>query len=99
MMKTRAALLLPKKQTVTTKEHLSKHDREIADIRGILKQQAEQHAREATEMWTLLGKLAKGTEAAQRESRELWAAVRATQATLKAFIESMRRGANGNRKR
>ena len=39
----------------------------------------------------LLGKLAKGTEAPQRESRELWAAVRATQATLKALIESMPR--------
>jgi hypothetical protein len=97
-MKTPAGCL-QQEETVTTKEHLSKHDREIADIRGILKQQAEQHAREATETWALLGKLAKGTEAAQRESRELWAAVRATQTTLKAFIESVRRGTNGHKKR
>jgi hypothetical protein len=83
--------LLGRRKRLPHRRCLSKHDREIADIRGILKQQAEQHALEATEMWALLGKLAKGTEAPQRESRELWAAVRATQATLKALIESMPR--------
>lgn len=109
---------------MTTREHRSKHDREIAEI------------------WTLMGKLAKGTLAAQDETRELrvelrlglrelrlemhkmqvemrkmqdearqemseirtsirelTAAQKRTEATLKAFIESIRRGGNGHTKR
>lgn len=83
---------------MTTKEHLSKHDREIAEI------------------WELMGKLAKGTLAAQEETRQLWAMIRETQremrsaikdlaaaqkrteTTLRTFIESLR-GGNGHRKR
>jgi signal transduction histidine kinase len=83
---------------MTTKGHLSKHDREIAGI------------------WDLMGKLAKGTLAAQEETRqlraligetqremrsaikELAAAQKRTEATLRTFIASLR-GGNGHRKR
>ena len=80
---------------MTTKEHLTKHDPEIAEI------------------WALLGKLAKGMlafqegmrelEARHRESqaemKELRALQKETAASLKAFIDSKRRGGNGNGKR
>ena len=62
---------------MTAKEHLSRHDREIAEIRSILKQQAEQHAHEAAEMWVLMGKLARGKEGAQKETKELRSMIRA----------------------
>jgi hypothetical protein len=97
---------------MTTKEHLSRHDREIAEIRAIQKRTEESiaklasaHAKEKAEIWELMGKLAKGTQAAQDESREirdqireLTAAQKRTEATLRAFIASLR-GANGHRKR
>jgi hypothetical protein len=82
-------------ESVTTKEHLSRHDREIAEIRAILKRTAEQHQREAAELWALLGKLATGTEAALRD---LAAAQKRTEASLKALIDS-RRTTNGHKKR
>jgi hypothetical protein len=104
---------------LTTKEHLSKHDREIAEIRAAQKrtetnidklaahvdQMAATHAREAAEMWILMGKLAKGTEAAQQETREIRREMRElalsqkrTEAELRAFMASLR-GGNGHRKR
>lgn len=115
---------------MTTKEHLSKHDREIAEIRAIQKRtdesiakmvahtdesitkMASANAREKAEIWILMGKLAKGTEAAQqetrvirREIRDLNAAIqnlavaqKRTEAALRAFAESLR-GGNGHRKR
>jgi hypothetical protein len=77
-----------KEPAMTTKEHLTKHDKEIAEI------------------WALLGKMAKGMldfQAGMREfhagMRELRAAQKRTDASLKAFIDSMRRGGNGNGKR
>lgn len=113
----------PQQEIMTSKEHLSRHDREIADIRAIQKRTEENiaklairteesiaklasaHAKEAAELWVLMGKLAKGTEAAQDETREirdeireLTAAQKRTEATLRAFIASLR-GANGHRKR
>ena len=66
---------------MTTKEHLTKHDQEIAEI------------------WALLGKMAKGMLAFQEGMRELQASQKRTDATLKAFIDSKRRGGNGNGKR
>jgi hypothetical protein len=108
---------------MTAKEHLSRHDREIAEIRAIQKQTEENigklvvgteesiarlasaHAKETAEIWVLLGKLARGTEASQDETRELrdgirelTAAQKRTEAALRAFIASLR-GANGHRKR
>jgi ABC-type transporter Mla subunit MlaD len=115
---------------MTTKEHLSKHDREIAEIRAVQKRTeanidklvlrteesisklASAHARETAEIWVLMGKLAKGTEAAQDETRDIRDAIRElatahkdlaaaqkrTEATLRAYLESLR-GGNGHRKR
>lgn len=104
---------------ITTKEHLSRHDREIAEIRAIQKRNeqiietlgkrtdgmASANAKEKAEIWELMGKLAKGTQAAQDETRvirneirELTAAQKRTEATLRTFIESLR-GGNGHRKR
>jgi uncharacterized protein YaaN involved in tellurite resistance len=111
---------------MTTKEHLSKHDREIAEIRAvqkrteaniakaneslaktdeILKRHTANYTREAAEIWALMGKLARGTEAAQLETREIrrelrelaWSQKR-TEAALRAFVASLR-GGNGHRKR
>ena len=69
---------------------------------------AEQEAatsKEKAEIWVLMGKLARGTEAAQEEIREirgeireLTAAQKRTDAALRSFIASLR-GANGHRKR
>ena len=100
---------------MTAREHLSRHqrhDREIAEIRAIQKRTDESiaklasaHSKEAAEIWLLMGKLAKGTEAAQKETRELRDAIREltadqkrTEAALRSFIQSLR-GANGHRKR
>lgn len=83
---------------MTAKERLSTHDREIADIRAISKRteqiipkHAANYARESAEMWLLLGKLAKGTEAAQKETREL-------RTLIRALLDSPR-ATNGHRKR
>jgi len=70
---------------MTAREQLSRHDREIAEIRAIQKRTQESvdrlaarteelasaHAKEAAETWMLMGKLAKGSEAAHKETREL----------------------------
>ena len=70
---------------MTAREHLSRHDREIAEICAIQKRTQESvdrlaarteelasaHAKEAAETWMLMGKLAKGSEAAHKETREL----------------------------
>ena len=106
---------------MTAREHVSRHqrhDREIAEIRAIQKQNEENirkldktidklasaHSKETAEIWVLMGKLAKGTEAAQKETRELRDAIREltadqkrTQTALRSFIQSLR-GANGHRK-
>ena len=91
---------------ITTKEHLSRHDREIAEIRAIKK-----NAPKKTSLkWRRrtprkCRKLAKGTEAAREETRvirneirELTAAQKRVEATLRTLIASLG-GANGHRKR
>jgi Xaa-Pro aminopeptidase len=65
---------------VTAKEHLSKHDREIAAIRKLI----------------LTGM--KMLNSNQRQIRELIAAQKRTEASLKALIDS-RRATNGHTKR
>ena len=91
----------------------------MAEIRAIQKQNEENirkleknidkmasaHSEEAAEIWLLMGKVAKGTEAAQKETRELRESIREltadqkrTEAVLRSFIQSLR-GANGHRKR
>lgn len=63
-----------------TKEHLSKHDREIAKVLEIM------------------NKFARGMLQLHGEMRELAAAQKRTDATLKAYLES-RRATNGHTKR
>ena len=57
---------------MTTKEHLTKHDREIAEI------------------WPLMGKLAKGTLAAQEETRELRASMGELRAEMRQIQANTR---------
>ena len=66
---------------MTTKEHLTKHDREIAVIRDLVKQG--------------MGLVIQS----RKDIRELNAAQKRTDASLKALIDQMRRsGGNGHAK-
>jgi hypothetical protein len=91
-----------KKPAMTTKEHLSKHDKEIAEIWALLGKMAkgmldfQAGMREFHEGMRELRASQKRTDASIRELR---AAQKQTDASLKAFIDSMRRGGNGNGKR
>lgn len=88
--------------TVCTRESIgqltARTEESIADLAAV-------HAKEKAEIWVLMGKLARGTEAAQDEIREirngireLTAAQKRTDAVLRSFIASLR-GSNGHRKR
>jgi hypothetical protein len=66
---------------MTTKEHLEKHDRQIAAIRDLL----QQGMRLLVE--------------SRKDIRALAAAQKRTDASLRAFIDSMRGGGNGHTKR
>ena len=77
---------------LTTQEHLSKHDREIAAIRTLMRQGMKMLVR-------LEERLEEQQIAFAKEMRELAAAQKRTDASLKAFIDSMRRGGNGHGKR
>jgi hypothetical protein len=91
---------------MTTKEHLTKHDKEIAEIwallgkmaKGMLAFQAGMRELEQSQKRTdaSIKELRAAQEAATRELR---AAQKRTDASLKAFIDSLRRGRNGNGKR
>jgi hypothetical protein len=66
---------------------------------------ASADAKKMAEIWVLMGKLARGSEAAQEETRviryeirELTAAQKRTEATLRTFIASLSE-ANGHGKR
>lgn len=73
---------------MTTREHLSKHDREIAAIRKLILQGMKMIVEGKQEMREI--------RAAQRETdRQL----KETDRQLKAFIESLRTGSNGHNKR
>ena len=80
---------------MTTKEHLTKHDKEIAEIWALLGKMAKGMLAFQEGMREL--------RASHREFRAdmkaLQAAQKETAASLKAFIDSMRRGSNGNGKR
>jgi len=72
---------------MTSKEHLSKHDREIAAIRTLLKAGM-----------SLLNRNQEQINHLAKDLRELAAAQKRTEAALKAFIES-RQASNGHSKR
>jgi hypothetical protein len=73
---------------VTVTERLDKHDKQIASIRDLVK--------EGIKMVVETRRLALET---RRDLRSLAAAQKRTDASLRAFIDSMRGGGNGHTKR
>jgi len=73
---------------VTVTERLDKHDKQIASIRDLVK--------EGIKMVLETRRLALET---RRDLRELAAAQKRTDSSLRAFIDSMRGGGNGHTKR
>jgi len=73
---------------VTTKEHLEKHDRQIAAIRELIHEGMRLVIETRKDIRTLAAAQAR-TQAAQAR----------TDASLKALIDSMRGGGNGHTKR
>jgi len=87
---------------MTTKERLDRHDREIAAIRKLLQtgmrmlvKAEEDRAATRVDFATLR----QDQIALRKEMKELAAMQKRTEATLQAFIESMKRGGNGHSKR
>jgi hypothetical protein len=74
--------------SVTTKEHLAKHDREIAAIRKLV----------LTGM-KMLNQLAESQRETRRSLRELTESQRETDRQLQSLIRSLQRGSNGHTKR
>jgi len=73
---------------MTVTERLDKHDKQIASIRDLVK--------EGIKMVLETRRLALET---RRDLRELAAAQKRTDSSLRAFIDSMRGGGNGHTKR
>ena len=73
---------------MTVTERLDKHDKQIASIRDLVK--------EGIKMVVETRRLALET---RRDLRELAAAQKRTDSSLRAFIDSMRGGGNGHTKR
>ena len=73
---------------MTVTERLDKHDKQIASIRDLMK--------EGIKMVLETRRLALET---RRDLRELAAAQKRTDSSLRAFIDSMRGGGNGHTKR
>ena len=89
---------------MTAKEHLCRHDREIAEIRAIQKrneqiienlgkrtdEMASANANEKAEIWVLMGKLAKGTQEARDETRIIRKEIRELAAAQKRTEAELR---------
>ena len=73
---------------MTTKEHLEKHDRQIASIRELVLQGMR-----------MVVDARKDQREMRKAIRDLAAAQKRTEVSLKAFIDSMRGGGNGHAKR
>jgi hypothetical protein len=69
---------------MTTKEHLDKHDRQIAAIRDLILQG--------------MRLVVDNIRETRKDIRDLRAAQKRTEASLKAFIDSMRGAGNGHTK-
>lgn len=69
---------------MTTKEHLEKHDRQIAAIRDLIQQG--------------MRLVVDNIRETRKDIRELRAAQKRTEASLKAFIDTMRGVGNGHAK-
>jgi hypothetical protein len=80
---------------MTTKEHLTKHDREIAAIRTLIKTGMKMIVKiEEMQKWTR-----EDIRETRKDLRELAAAQKQTDASLKALIDQLRRsGGNGHSK-
>jgi len=73
---------------VTTKEHLDKHDRQIAAIRELI-HEGMRMVIETRKDFRTMAAMQRATAAAQKQ----------TDASLKALIDGMRGGGNGHSKR
>ena len=72
---------------MTTKEHLERHDRQIAAIRDLVQQGMR-----------LVLETRKDIRSLTAEVRSLTASQKRTEASLRAFIDGMRGGGNGHAK-
>lgn len=80
---------------MTTKEHLTKHDREIAAIRLLIKTGMKMIVR----IQESQAAIQESQAATRKDLRELTAAQKRTDASLRALIDQMRRsGGNGHAK-
>jgi peptidoglycan hydrolase CwlO-like protein len=80
---------------VTTKEHLTKHDREIAAIRLLIKTGMKMIVR----IQESQAAIQESQAATRKDLRDLAASQKKTDASLKALIDQMRRsGGNGHTK-
>jgi hypothetical protein len=84
---------------LTTQEHLSKHDRELDAIRKLMKHGMRMLVRLEDQFGAHQTAVHQEQLAFRKEMRELAAAQKRTDAALKAFIESLKRGGNGHSKR
>jgi hypothetical protein len=84
---------------LTTKERPSKHDREIAEIRELMGKVAKGALAARHELREIRAELREDRRKAWAAIRELSAAQKRTEASLRAFIESMRRAGNGHTRR
>ena len=94
---------------MTTKEHLSKHDREIAEMwelmgklaKGALAAQDElsEIREDRRKAWAAIRETQVAIRETQAAIRELSAAQKRTEASLRAFIDSLRQAGNGHTKR
>jgi len=80
---------------VATKERLDKHDRQIAAIRDLV----QIGMKMLVENQRLGVETRKELKALAADLKALTAAQKQTEATLQAFIDSLRRGGNGHTKR
>jgi len=90
---------LARKSQLTTKEHLSKHDREIAEIWELMGKLAKGALAAQDELREIREEIREDRRKAWAAIRELSAAQKRTEASLRAFIDSLRRAGNGHTKR
>jgi DNA-binding transcriptional MerR regulator len=95
-----------RKSRLTTKEHLSKHDREIAEIWELMGKLAKGALAAQDELREIRAEIREDRRkawAAIRETqaaiRELSAAQKRTETSLRAFIDSLRRAGDGHTRR
>jgi len=81
---------------MTTKEHLRKHDEEIAAIRKLIRDGMRLVSEYHQETRGFREETRRYVRETRKEMKELREAQRRTEASLKAFIDQMRGGGGGN---